>query len=67
MKLLSIAFLWLTISFAIAFVATTWWLKTILLFVAVGVTIHLSFIKTWRQESHSLVEPGKPKESIDVS
>jgi uncharacterized membrane protein YbaN (DUF454 family) len=51
-KLLTFVLLWLTIGFTIGFVATTWWLKALLLVVAVGVTIHVSKIKTWRQESH---------------
>jgi uncharacterized membrane protein YbaN (DUF454 family) len=66
-KLLALALLWLTIGFAIGFVVSTWWLKVLLLVVAVGVTVHLSKIKTWQQEPPNLVEPVKPKESIDVS
>jgi uncharacterized protein len=66
-KLVSIALLWLTIGYAIGFVVTTWWLEGLLLVVALGVTIHLSKIKTWRQEPPNLVDSVKPKESIDVS
>ena len=66
-KLLSIALLWLTIGYAIGVVVTTWWLEGLFLVVALGVTFHLSKIKTWPQEPPNLVDPVKPKESIDVS
>ena len=66
-KLLTITVLWLTIGFAIGFVATTWWLKALLLVVAAAVSIHLSKIKTWRQESPGLTDQANSVESVDVS
>ena len=50
-KLLTIALLWLSIGYAIGFVAETWWLRLLLGAIAVGVTIHLVKIKTRRAKS----------------
>ena len=66
-KVLTIVLLWLTIGFAIGFVATTWWLKALLLVVAAGVTIHLSKIKTRRQESPGSADQANSLESVEVS
>ena len=66
-KLLTIVLLWLTIGFAVGFVATTWWLKALLLVVAVGVTIHVSKIKIWQQESPGSTDQANLKESVEVS
>lgn len=44
-KLLTILFLWLTIGFAIGFAVSNWWVRALLLCIAIGVTIHLSRIK----------------------
>jgi len=65
-KMMAIALLWLTIGFSIGFVVTTWWVKAILVVVAVGVTIHLSKIKTWQQESHSSADQVNSIESVEV-
>lgn len=45
-----ILLLWLTIVYAAWFVARPWWLKAILLGIAVGVTIHLVKTKTLKPE-----------------
>jgi uncharacterized membrane protein YbaN (DUF454 family) len=66
-KLLTVALLWVTIGFTIGFVATTWWLKALLVVVAAGVTIHLIKIKTWRPESPGLADKENSMESIEVS
>lgn len=50
-KLLTIALLWLSIGYAIGFVAETWWLRLLLGTIAVGVTIHLAKIKTRQAEA----------------
>ena len=50
-KIFSIALLWLTIGYAALFVLPQWWLKLILLGVAVGVTIHLARIKTFQPQA----------------
>ena len=47
-KVLTILLLWLSISYAVGFVVTQWWLKVILLGIAVGVTVHLVMIKTYK-------------------
>jgi hypothetical protein len=66
-KLLTLALLWLTIGFTIEFMATTWWLKALLLVVAAGVTIHLSKIKTRRQKSPRSADQVNSMESVEVS
>jgi uncharacterized protein len=58
-KISAIGLLWLTIGFAIVFVATTWWLKIGLGIIAVGVTAHLVKIKTQRQEPSIQTEKTK--------
>jgi uncharacterized protein len=65
-KVMIIALLWLSIGFSIGFVATTWWMKALLVIVAVGVTIHLSKIKTLQQESHSSADQPNSMESVEV-
>ncbi|MBI5292274.1 MAG: YbaN family protein [Chloroflexi bacterium] len=49
-KTLSLIVLWLTIGFTTLFVVTAWWGRLILLSVAVGVTIHLVKIKTFKRD-----------------
>jgi len=66
-KLLTIVVLWLTIGFAIGIIATTWWLKALLLVVAVGVTIHVGKIKTWQQESPGSTDQANLDEWVEVS
>ncbi len=66
-KMLTIALLWLTIGFSIGFVATTWWAKALLVVVVVSVTIHLSKIKTWQQESHGSVDQANSMELVEIS
>ena len=55
-KLMSITLLWLTIGTTLWFAVTTWWLKVLLILVAIGVTIHLSRIKTRARDSRNLVD-----------
>lgn len=47
-KVLTISLLWLSIGYGIGFVVSQWWLKVILLGIAIGVTYHLVTIKTYR-------------------
>jgi hypothetical protein len=47
-KVLAISLLWLTIGYAVLFVAPQWWVKGILLGIAAGVTIHLLKTRTAR-------------------
>jgi uncharacterized membrane protein YbaN (DUF454 family) len=64
-KLWTLVFLWLTIGFSIAFVVEAWLLRTLLLVVAVGVTVHLGRIRTWQPESPRSVDRMIPVESAD--
>ena len=56
-KVLTILLLWLTIGYAAWFVISLWWVKLILLGIAVGVTIHLVRIKTFKPETQNLSLP----------
>ena len=63
-KVLIILLLWLTIGYAAWFVISLWWVKLILLGIAVGVTIHLVRIKTFKpetQNSQLLIEHNSPE------
>ena len=59
-KVLTILLLWLTIGYAVWFVVTLWWVKIILFGIAIGVTIHLMRIKTFKPEAQNL---GQIRES----
>jgi uncharacterized membrane protein YbaN (DUF454 family) len=50
-KVLTISLLWLTIGYVAGFVVSSWWLKLVLLGIAIGVTIHLTRTKTYRPET----------------
>jgi len=58
-KVTTILLLWLTIGYAACFVISLWWIKLILLGIAVGVTIHMVRIKTFKPEAQS---PQLPRE-----
>ena len=63
-KVLTILLLWLTIGYAALFVISLWWVKLILLVIAVGVTIHLVSIKTFKPETQTpqlLIEYNSPE------
>ncbi len=45
-KVVGIVFLWLTIGISVIWAVQAWWLRALLLCVAVGVTIHLVRLKT---------------------
>jgi len=65
-KILTISFLWLTIGYAVWFVVSLWWVKLLLLGIAVGVTVHLLRMRTYRTETRppkSLREHESPQES----
>jgi uncharacterized membrane protein YbaN (DUF454 family) len=55
-KALTIILLWLTIGSTIGFVELTWWLKVLMVVVAIGVTIHLIRMKTWHPVSSIQVD-----------
>ncbi len=50
-KVTTIAILWLSIGFSIWFVAGSFWPTLLLATIAIGVTIHLLWIKTYRPEA----------------
>ncbi len=50
-KALAISLLWLTIGYTACFIVSQWWGKLILIGVAVGVTIHLTRIRTYRPQA----------------
>jgi uncharacterized membrane protein YbaN (DUF454 family) len=50
-KALTILLLWMTIGSTIGFVVLGWWLKAAMVIMAIGVTIHLVRMKTWRSAS----------------
>ncbi len=52
-KIVSISFLWIGISFSVIFLIEIYWVKLLLLVIAVGVTTHLITLKTLKKE-HSL-------------
>ncbi|MGB7201194.1 MAG: YbaN family protein [Pyrinomonadaceae bacterium] len=50
-KISTIAILWASIGFSIWYVAGSFWVTLLLAAVAVGVTVHLLWLKTYRPES----------------
>ncbi|MEJ5202004.1 MAG: YbaN family protein [Anaerolineales bacterium] len=66
-KVLTILLLWLTISLTAWLAVSTWWVRMILLGIAMGVTIHLVQIKTYKpepQHSRLLGEYTAPDELV---
>jgi len=64
-KIAILLLLWLTISYAAWFVVPQWWLKLILVGIAVAVTIHVASIKTFKPEAEHprlLAEYDSPEE-----
>lgn len=49
-KVLTILALWLTIGLSILYVVENWWVRGILLIIAIGVSTHLIRVKTYREE-----------------
>lgn len=52
-KVTALVLLWLTIGYAVGFVVPLWWVKILLLAVAVAVTAHLLKLKTFRSHPQS--------------
>lgn len=64
-KILTILLLWLTIASSAFLAVSQWWIRCILFGIAIGVTIHLVKIKTYRpetQHSRSVAHPLKKSE-----
>ena len=57
-KIISLSLLWITIGTSVIFVIEQWWLRGILLCIAVGVTLHLVKTKTFRVEISSESDPA---------
>jgi len=49
-KVFTISLLWVTILFSVFFVINNYWVKIILIFIAIGVTIHILTIKSYKQK-----------------
>jgi uncharacterized membrane protein YbaN (DUF454 family) len=65
-KVITILLLWLTIGFSAWFAVSSWWMRLILLAVAVGVTIHLAMTRTYRPVKQTpllLAEVDVPEEA----
>ena len=58
-KVLTILLLWLTIGSTAWLAVALWWVRLILLGIAVGVTIHLVRMKTYRPEARHRQLPGE--------
>jgi uncharacterized membrane protein YbaN (DUF454 family) len=53
-KVFTLVVLWLTLGYTGIFVVTSLWVRLILALVAVGVTVHLVMIKTYRAEEDTI-------------
>ncbi len=62
-KAATIAILWASIGFSIWYVAGAFWLTLLLEAVAIGVTIHLLMIRTYRPESTANAQPSQIEEA----
>lgn len=58
-KMLMILILWLTIGSTAWLAVTLWWVRLILFAIAIGVTIHLLWLKTYNPETRSCQPLGK--------
>lgn len=64
-KVFTILLLWLSIGYTAGFVVSLWWVKLILLGIAVGVTYHLVKIKTFQPQAQNpgqITEQSFPEE-----
>lgn len=64
-KILMVLLLWLTIAVSVIFFVETLWVRLLLLVIAMGVTIHLILIKTYKPElMEKLVDNQSKKGTI---
>ncbi len=49
-KVFTISLLWITILASVFFVVNNFWIKIVLIIIAIGVTIHILTIKTYKQK-----------------
>ncbi len=59
-KAVAIAMLWVTISISAIFAVSQMWVRLLLLAIAIGVTIHISSLKTLPKRQGPSRKPGKP-------
>ncbi len=63
-KMLTLLLLWLTIGSTAWLAVSLWWLRLILLGIAVGVTIHLVRIRTLKPEQRDLTADSRATEPV---
>lgn len=51
-KILTIVLLWMTIGYTFWFVVSLWWIRLLLVAIAIGVTIHIVKIKAFESNAH---------------
>ena len=63
-KILTITSLWLTIGVSALFFVQSWWVRGLLLVIALGVSIHLLRVKTYKEEV--LHQPGMGQLDLEI-
>jgi len=58
-KIFTLVLLWLTIGYTVTFIISTIWLKLLLLAIAIGVTIHIVKLKTYK------INKGENKDEVE--
>jgi hypothetical protein len=56
-KVITLTLLWLSIGYAAIFAVSAWWLRLLLLGIAVGVTLHLTRLRTYRPQTQGTGAP----------
>jgi hypothetical protein len=51
-KVVSLVFLWISIGFSIVFLISVVWVKLIVFFIAMGVTLHIVSLKTLQKQKN---------------
>ena len=55
-KIISVAFLWLTLGATVVFAVHVWWLRALLLLIAIGVSWHILALKTLTHEMQAEID-----------
>ena len=58
-KLFTLTLLWLSIGYAAIWAVSAWWLRLLLVAIALGVTWHLASIRTYRREGEEAPCPAQ--------
>ena len=61
-KISTIAMLWVSIGFSIWVLGGRFWVTLLLVAIAVGVTLHLVLLKTYRPETNPATQPAAPEQ-----